>query len=269
LHCRFERLKGFDGVSRLGSSLRRGNLTNHFSAMQRFLSRIYRHLTGYSHEQVLTRLLALDSFVPSVIYDIGAHRGNWTRSARKVLSSAEYVLFEANPDNAPALKLTGESFHIAALSAEEGRQRNFYLPRLSVTTGASFYREQTSHYSADNLRVLTVATRRLDVLARDQSISLPDLIKLDVQGAELDVLRGAGSLLKTCRAIIAELSFIQGNARAPRASEVIAGLAQMGFNAVDVCKIRRSSIGAVSQMDILFVDERLYAEYWKSAGLVP
>jgi FkbM family methyltransferase len=203
-----------------------------------------------------------------VVYDIGAHHGKWTKVSRKALPAAEYFLFEANPANGPVLQRAGERYYIAALSEEEGAQRKFYLPRHAATTGASLYREQTSHYLGENLHVLSVTTRRLDAFATEHQLPSPDLIKLDVQGAELDVLRGAGALLTNCIALVAELSFVQGNEHAPLVAEMIAGINKLGFRCTDVCKIRRTAIGSVGQIDILFANATLYEKYWRAAGLI-
>ena len=80
-----------------------------------------------------------------------------------------------------------------------------------------------SGYQGDKLRVVPLTTRRLDVLVKEYGLPSPDLVKLDVQGSELAALRSAGELLKTCSAIVAELSFVQGNKGAPLASEVMGG----------------------------------------------
>ena len=123
----------------------------------------------------------------------------------------------------------------------------FHLPGdESPATGASLYRERSIHYLREKSRDLAVTTRRLDILAREHQLPSPDLIKLDVQGAELDVLNGAGAALENCSALIIELSLVQGNEGGPLAAEVIAGIDKLGFKCADVCKIRRTVIGSVS-----------------------
>ena len=39
----------------------------------------------------------------------------------------------------------------------------------------------------------------------------PDLIKMDIQGAEMDVLKGAQDCLKTCKDLIVELQTVEYN----------------------------------------------------------
>ncbi len=46
---------------------------------------------------------------PSVIYDIGANVGEWTRTMKGIFPDAHYELFEANKDNAPSLQGLNQS----------------------------------------------------------------------------------------------------------------------------------------------------------------
>ncbi len=54
-----------------------------------------------------------------------------------------------------------------------------------------------------------VEVRRLDELITEEDVSHPILMKIDVQGAELDVLRGASGLLDAVREILVECSLVE------------------------------------------------------------
>lgn len=220
----------------------------------------------FTHEQSQLRLKAV-GFTPRVIYDIGAFHGDWTKSARKVFPTADYFLFEANADNATKLKETGEKFFNVVLGSQDGATKEFFVPKYAVATGASLYRENTVHYQNENLRVVPVKTRRLGVFAAEQGLPKPDLIKLDVQGAELEVLAGADDLLATTGAIVAELSFLSYNQSAPLIADVIAGLDKLGFKSVDICEVHRTANGSALQMDILFANPALFDKFRAAAGL--
>jgi FkbM family methyltransferase len=206
-------------------------------------------------------------FAPRVVYDIGAFQGGWTKSARKVFTAADYVLFEANADNLTKLKESGEKFFNVALGAEDGVAKDFNVPKHAIATGASLYRENTVHYERENLRVVPVQVRRLDAFAAEHGLPTPDLIKLDVQGAELDVLAGAGALLSHASAVIAELSFLSYNQSAPLIADVIAGIDKLGFKCADICEVHHAASGSVLQVDILFANEALFAKFRAASGL--
>ena len=230
------------------------------------LPRFLRPPPMFSHEQTLLRLAAL-GFAPKVIYDVGAFYGYWTKATRKVFPHAQYVLFEANADNGDKLRESGERHFIAALAAEDGAEKTFYLPKNAVTTGASLYREQSEHYAGDNLRMVPVRTRRLDALVAEHKLPPPDLIKLDVQGAELDVLAGAGELLSRASVLIAEMSLLAHNQSAPLIADVISGIDRLGFKSADICDVLKSPNGNALQLDMLFAKPALLEKYRAAAGL--
>jgi FkbM family methyltransferase len=221
-----------------------------------------------THANALARLRSL-GFVPAVIYDIGAYRGGWTRAAAEAFPAAQFVLFEANRDHAGELAASGRRHLIVALGGEDGGARAFHVPRAGDVTGASLYVENTSHYAAPNLQVREVATVRLDTLVARETLPAPDLVKIDVQGAELEVLAGASATLAGTSALIVEVSLVDYNRRAPLMAEVVAALDRIGFRCVDLCEVHRTPDRFVLQLDLLFARQPLFAKYGEAAGIVP
>lgn len=226
----------------------------------RAIRRLRRHAQGYSHHQALRRLSSI-GFAPKVIYDIGAHTGKWTELARRTFPTSEFLLFEVNPHLEPALRRVGERYFMAALSDTDGKSRPFHLPDNPdvSTTGGSFYRDPKLAAVGGAIEI-QVKTARLDTLQSANALPPPTLIKIDVEGAELEVLGGAGSSLRSCSAIIAELTFVR-NDGAPAAHETMKRISELGFLLVDLCKIRRTPLGNVCQIDALFVKRPLYETF--------
>jgi FkbM family methyltransferase len=82
-------------------------------------------------------------------------------------------------------------------------------------------------------RVIPVDLRRLDSLVAENEFPPPDILKLDVQGAELDVLEGAGAALTSVGAILLEMEyrpFYQGQ---PLFADLDSVLRQKGFDLID------------------------------------
>lgn len=225
-----------------------------------------RHESEFSHEHSLCRLRDL-GFSPRTVYDVGAYRGDWSRIAASTFPAADYVLFEANAANESELKATGRKYFIVALAADDGLTRPFFLPRHAVATGASLYRENTEHYAGTSLTTAQVVTQRLDTIVATHHLNLPDLIKLDVQGAELDVLAGAPAVIAHCRALIAELSLVAYNDGAPLMAEAIAAIDRLGLRCIDVCEVHRGDGGVAWQIDLLFVKDDLFEVFHARSGL--
>jgi FkbM family methyltransferase len=218
-----------------------------------------------SHRNALMRLKTL-GFAPKTIYDIGAYRGGWTRLAREVFPDAAFVLFEANADNAAHLRKAGLRHYTVALAAEDG-EKALFLPREGDATGTSLYRENSAHYDADNLVVRRVAAARLDTLVAAQRLPPAELVKIDVQGAELDVIAGAKTALAHCQALIVELSLASYNKDAPLIGETLPAVTQHGLRCIDICELHRSPAGGVLQADFLFVKPKLFDALCVQAGL--
>ena len=235
--------------------------------LMRFLSRwTSRRRAKLSHANALARLVAA-GFAPRVVYDVGAYRGGWSKAAAEVLPRATFVLFEANADNEPYLAETGHRYFIAALSDKDTAERQLFLPRTGDSTGSSLYIENTSHYASDNLQVRNVPTRRLDSVIAAHGLALPDLIKIDVQGAELDVMEGATEALAAASAVILETSFVTYNKDAPLIADIFGAVDRLGLRCIDVCELHRTSAGFATQMDLLFVNGNLFEKFCAQAGV--
>lgn len=95
----------------------------------------------------------------------------------------------------------------------------------------------------------------LDTVTRDLGRS--DFIKIDVQGYELEVLKGSEQTLALAELVLIELSFIEVNAGAPLLDEALTFMRRAGFVAYDVLEIHRRPLdGAMNQIDILFAREK-------------
>jgi FkbM family methyltransferase len=226
---------------------------------------MWRRAGKLSQRNALLRLKAL-GFTPTTIYDIGAYRGGWSRLAVEIFPTASFVLFEANADNAAYLKAFGHRHFIVALDGADAI-KTFFVPRCGDATGASLYLENTSHYADENLIARKIATSRLDALVETNGLPPPNLVKIDVQGAEMDVIMGATHTIDCCDALIAELSLASYNRGAPLMADIMSLITQRGFRCIDICELHRTAAGGVLQIDFLFVKPDLFDKSCAQMGL--
>lgn len=165
---------------------------------------------------------------PSVIYDIGACVGHWSRHAKAQWPSSKIFMFDASHSVVPVMEATGNTWWCGVLTDEDRRLVEFYEDPLNLG-GNSYYKETTGAYK-------DVKPRReigwtLDTVREHYNWPYPDLIKIDVQGAELDVLRGAINTLAYTRDIIVESQHEAGqyNEGGSGFDDVHKFLTQMGF----------------------------------------
>ncbi len=193
-------------------------------------------------------LAALEAwgFPLSNVYDIGANKGRWSRDMRRILPRSAFFLFEANEAHRAKLASRGFPFFIEVLGSKE-EERRFY----SIGgTGDSLYLEKTEHYQESSYR--TVPTRTLRSIAQEHTLPAPNFIKLDVQGAELDILEGAEGLLDHCHLVYMECPVLEYNAGAPTFDRYVQFMAGKGYAPLQVLE-QHLIQGALTQMDILFV----------------
>jgi FkbM family methyltransferase len=94
----------------------------------------------------------------------------------------------------------------------------------------------------------------LDEVVQKMNWPLPDFIKLDTQGYEIEILMGGSKALASAEVILMEVSFLEIYKGAPLFSEVIEQMSGWGFQVYDICSlIRRPLDKALYQADILFV----------------
>jgi FkbM family methyltransferase len=138
------------------------------------------------------------------VYDIGANVGFISIiAARLVGPEGRVIAFEPLPSNARQIKYNASlnNFsHIAvreeALGNEEGEVC------FQVTDFPTTGRLEDGLVNKEKRGELMVAVRRLDTLVGAAEIPPPDLIKMDVEGAECAVLAGASSVLATARPLM-------------------------------------------------------------------
>ncbi len=186
-------------------------------------------------------------FSPDLVVDVGAHTGAWTRMALPYFPAARFVMVEAQPEHEPALRTIASarvSYAMRLLGPDSKNEVAFVL----AGTGSSLYPENTSFPQQRTTLPMTTLDDVLQLGAGDRKIFL----KIDVQGAELDVLAGASAALQRTEIILLEASLAEYNRGAPRIAEVIARLRELDFLLFDIWDLRR--IGPIlAQTDLVFV----------------
>jgi len=118
--------------------------------------------------------------------------------------------------------------------------------------GSSVFPEVTSFPR----KTVSMATRTLDESIPELARS-PMLVKLDVQGYELEVLKGSRRVLSLAEVVLLETALLTYNEGSPLFVEVVEFMADKGFVVFDFCgHARRQEDQALFQIDIVFVRER-------------
>jgi FkbM family methyltransferase len=188
---------------------------------------------------------------PKRVLDIGAHIGDFTSTLTKLSPECEFVMIEANPYCEPYLKKVNKPYQILALSNYTGTTSLYVERANNIGTGASMYRENTEWYGDGKFDLVETLVNTLDNLNLfpDEMI---DLVKIDTQGAELDILNGGSKTIKRSKYLLLEVSTLQYNIGAPLMDQVVNKLKEYEFVIEDILEYQKLPNGSIFQLDILF-----------------
>lgn len=145
--------------------------------------------------EVMRRVLTIDSNC----LDVGAHSGSILRVMLALAAQGRHVTFEPLPHLAAQLRLDFPrvQVHEIALSDTTGETTFEYVVS---NPGYSGLRRRRYPRADEEIRTISVRTARMDdLLPADHRIAL---MKIDVEGAELHVLRGGRETLKRCKPFV-------------------------------------------------------------------
>jgi FkbM family methyltransferase len=190
------------------------------------------------------------------LYDIGAHIGSWSLLCNALYPKTEIFAFEPQPGHteqfiANTRGITNIRLFPCALGSRV-ETRTFYP---ATRSDASSFLPLTSigktQFSLDNEPPVSMDIVPLDDIVAREKLPAPDLIKLDVQGFELEVLRGGILALENARWVLSEVSFQPIYEGQVLFSELATFLAQHGYETYAFGHSVRAGVPLV-QLDVLF-----------------
>jgi FkbM family methyltransferase len=207
---------------------------------------------------MVRRLQELCGEVRTVL-DVGANVGQLALACAARFREAEIVAFEPLPRAAAGVRRN---------AARESRIQILEYALGEASGTLPFYERAYSHvssplpinpantqpnYDPRQVEVIAVEVRRLDEVCRTLALRPPVLLKLDVQGFELQVLDGAGTLLpESVDYVVVECAFTQLYRGQPSFDEVHAALGDRGYELVALVGQQVGRAGCIIEADSLF-----------------
>jgi len=172
----------------------------------------------------------------NVVFDVGAHRGETVAEIAKRFPAARIFAFEPVPANFRVLErncssLSNVTCFCLALGDREGAQNIFILDDTQTHT---LKRPVSNGTAPPNTAAIEVAT--LDHFLENHGSPRIDLLKIDVEGYELNVLEGARKTLgeNPPRLILAEASLDPSDKIHTSFLDIVACLSQYGYHVLSI-----------------------------------
>jgi len=207
-------------------------------------------------------LLQSVGFTPTAILDVGAFSGDWSRAAEKIFPDAEIFLIESSESRREDLMKTGLSYMIATVGSKPENIEFYDIPGKKAN---SRFREQTEDFFSEDPAKRTAYP--LDLLM--EGLPPISMVKIDTQGSELEVLKGATRMLKHVEVIYITVPLMRIHKGAPLALEILSYCKTRGFELINyVDGDARGSLDALVHIDLTLAktDSPLFAKI--SEGIV-
>lgn len=219
-----------------------------------YRKRMLRHrvAAGVEHARVLSGLNC------RAVVDIGANRGQFALIARQCQPKASVISFEPLPAAALKFRAVFEgddrvALHEVAIGPASGNTTIHVSRRDDSSSLLPITSTQVALFpGTGEVSTATVRVGPLRDFISAAEIQPPALLKLDVQGYELEALRGCEDLLDRFAYVYAECSFVELYGGQPLADEVIAWLHERGFRLRGVHNMEHDRGGRAIQADFLF-----------------
>tara|TARA_R110000868_G_scaffold21535_11_gene89188 strand:+ start:548 stop:1264 length:717 start_codon:yes stop_codon:yes gene_type:complete len=208
-------------------------------------------------------------FDPVTIIDVGVATD--TNELYQHFPKAKYLFVEPCEEFESALmqlchRYPGSTYMLAAAGAINGETVIHVTPDLG---GSSRFVTVESQDGAYDMIPRTVPQFRIDTLWQALELKGPALLKIDVQGGELEVIRGAAKVIDNFEVIVLECGLVEQYLGQPIFHEYIAELARLGFVIYDIIHTGYSDTGLLCQIDLVCVkksgqfrtDQRAMTDY--------
>jgi FkbM family methyltransferase len=166
---------------------------------------------GYGVAATLEHDIALGRDTFATVIDVGANKGQFAVYARIRWPKARLICFEPLPEpRARLMRVTRgqDEIHDCALGAAPGEGHMHLATRPDSSSLLPLGSRQKAIYGMEESGSLRVPIKRLDA-SLTTPLRRPALLKIDVQGFELEVLKGATDLLPQVDAVYVEASYVE------------------------------------------------------------
>ena len=199
-----------------------------------------------------------------VIFDVGAYIGETALKYREIFPDSVVYCFEPFPDSFEKIKQSSNDKFIKpyqiAFSDTIGSKKLNINADLSCNSFFPIVEQNKRYYpkSSKNIETVEVSTTTIDNFCRKENIGNIDILKLDVEGAEILTLKGAHDKLskQDISLIYAEVTFISHYENACKFGELADFLFQYNYTLFNFYGLKTSKNGQLRWGNAIFLSDK-------------
>jgi FkbM family methyltransferase len=194
-------------------------------------------------------MLANRRLEPRTIVDIGVAEG--TPWLYRRWPDARYILVDPTPQSLPHMTAWSKRLNADVINCAFGEEDSLGTIKIRANHAGSTMYEEIGE--AKIIEEVVVPVRRFDEVI-PEAVSLPMLVKIFVQGAELKVLRGIGRWFDKIEVIIIPCMLLPTLKDTPDFFDITSFMAEKGFYLYDLVGVQRRPLdGALHNVNGVFV----------------
>ncbi len=203
-----------------------------------------------------------------LIFDVGANTGQSIANYRELLPTCRVHSFEPIRSVFRSLVLAWGGLddvvlHQFALNSVDGAFP-FYVTRVAEASSLLMpdpVLQQLSREHKYNYTAVEVECRTLDQVSKEYALSFIDIVKLDVQGAELEVLKGSQSMLSSgaIGIIYAEVTMAASYLKQTELKRMLDFLDKFGYQLWDIAPFVYTDAGRAWSANAIFLSPKTVA----------
>lgn len=189
--------------------------------------------------QTFYGVLASAGFEPGHIIDVGANHGSWTREARARFPHARITMLEPQAWLQPRFQdLLDKDPLIRFFPVGAGRKRGSFLFTIAKRDDSSTFRLSAEEAKARGLEQKEIPVVTLNELVAENGLPVPDLIKIDAEGLDLEVLEGASDFFGRTEVFMVEAGVVN-KVFANSLRDIVNYMDNKGYRLVDITDLNR------------------------------
>ena len=185
------------------------------------------------------------------IFDVGANVGQTSKAYRRMFPSAEIWAFEPFPENFAVLRqaLRDNQFHPAALALSD------QVGPVALNIGGASITHSLLRRETDTGKTVQIQSETIDHFCAEHGVPVIDILKVDVEGAESRVFRGARAMFsrRAVRSVFVEVYFEPVYEGMALMWDLHAQLRESGFQLVGLYSLFRNGKGFLSFANALYL----------------
>jgi FkbM family methyltransferase len=227
------------------------NLIAHPRLLKHYL--LFNTVASFEHKDIIKNTINCKTVI-----DIGANKGQFSLLIKELIKDVKIISFEPLPGPSKKYnKIFKSNNDVKLFNAAIGPQKMITQMHVSKKDDSSSIlpigkAQQSIFKGTEESHIQEISVAPLDNFIDESDLIAPIFVKIDVQGFELEVLKGCGGFLTKFNYIYVECSFIELYEKQAFADEVITFLNNYSFKLKGVYNTFYDKKGIAVQADLLF-----------------